>query len=81
MERDEWEKKLVGKDSEVDCPLNYGMDENGNEIQIDGWLLPVLEHQRARDERNAFVTEPQLFYDFDGDDNAQAIDSSVLRCV
>ncbi|KAL0069076.1 AAA ATPase midasin [Marasmius tenuissimus] len=78
LERDEWEKKLVGKDSEVDCPLNYGVDENGNEIETDGWLLPVLEYQRVRDERNALVNEPQAFYDFDGEENVQGMDSSVL---
>ncbi|KAK1236049.1 AAA ATPase midasin, partial [Marasmius sp. AFHP31] len=78
LERDEWEKKLVGKDSEVDCPLDYGVDENGDKIETDGWLLPVLEYQRVREERNALVNEPQVFYDFDGDENAQGMDSSVL---
>ncbi|KAL0578801.1 AAA ATPase midasin [Marasmius crinis-equi] len=79
-EREKWEKKMVGRDSEVDCPLNYGVDESGNEVQVDGWLLPVLEYQRVRDARNALVDEPQGFYEFEGDENEQVrgMDDSVL---
>ncbi|KAG7088114.1 hypothetical protein E1B28_012139 [Marasmius oreades] len=78
-ERVKWEQRVVGTDSEVDCPLDYGVDEQGARVQVDGWLLPVLEYQRVRDARNALITEHQGYYDFEEVENERhGLDASAL---
>ncbi|KAF9262904.1 P-loop containing nucleoside triphosphate hydrolase protein [Marasmius fiardii PR-910] len=78
-ERVKWEERVVGKDSEVNCPIDYGVDEQGVQVQIDGWLLPLLEYQRVRDARNALITESQGYYDFEEDESErEELDSSFL---
>ncbi|KAI3616178.1 midasin nuclear aaa atpase [Moniliophthora roreri] len=76
-EREKWEHEAVGKDSEVDCPVDYGVNE-GVQVMMDGWLLPVVEYKRVREARNAMVTEDHGYYDFEGGDEQIALETLVL---
>jgi midasin len=80
-EREKWEHEAVGKDSEVDCPLDYGVNEEGVQVTMDGWLLPVVEYQRVREARNAMVAEQHGYYDFENDDEKLVIETSILWFV
>ncbi|KAF9533063.1 hypothetical protein CPB83DRAFT_903057 [Crepidotus variabilis] len=61
-ERLKIEKEILGEPCGVDCPLNYGQDLNGADIEVDGWIMPVTEVNRIRQERNDIVTKPIDFY-------------------
>ncbi|KAI5834423.1 P-loop containing nucleoside triphosphate hydrolase protein, partial [Schizophyllum commune Tattone D] len=51
-ERERIEKQIFGEVGGPDCPLEYGVDEQGNTIITDGWLMPLRELQRVQNARN-----------------------------
>lgn len=61
-ERLKIETEILGEPCSVDCPLDFGQDLSGVDIRVDGWIMPVTEIQRIRDERNEIVTKPIDFY-------------------
>ncbi|KAE9408912.1 P-loop containing nucleoside triphosphate hydrolase protein [Gymnopus androsaceus JB14] len=61
-EREKWEKETLGELYSVECSLGYGYALDGSQNVVDGWLMPVIELERVRTARNAFVTEAHDFY-------------------
>lgn len=78
-EREKLDKEVLGEICGGDCRIGYGENVSGSPKEIDGWLLPVLEIQRATDSRNALVTEPQDFYSFQDGDHGPSLIISDLR--
>ncbi|KIK69742.1 hypothetical protein GYMLUDRAFT_52909 [Collybiopsis luxurians FD-317 M1] len=76
-DREKWEKAVFGELYGVDCPLGYGDAPDGSQVVIDGWLMPIIELERVRTARNAFVAESHDFYSIDGD-SVQVISPSDL---
>lgn len=78
-QREKLEKEVLGEFCGVDCQIDYGEDIDGSPKVVDGWLLPVLEIQRITDARNALITEPQDFYDFQEGEYSPSLTPSDLR--
>ncbi|KAL1666977.1 hypothetical protein GGF50DRAFT_125186 [Schizophyllum commune] len=74
-ERERIEKQIFGEVGGPDCPLEYGVDEQGNTIITDGWLMPLRELQRVQNARNDMVATP---YDYFEGMEDSPIDETVL---
>ncbi|TFY72597.1 hypothetical protein EVG20_g419 [Dentipellis fragilis] len=61
-ERGTLEEEVVGKDSEVDCPLEFGQNINGEANIVDGWILPILEARRLWECRDAIAADTQNYF-------------------
>ena len=76
-ERVKLEKELIGDPAEVDCPIQYGMEIDGKQKVMDGWLLPLEDAERIVNARKALL-EPQDFFTFEGD-SVEPIHPAELR--
>ena len=74
-ERERIEKQIFGEVGGPDCPLEYGVDEQGNNVVTDGWLMPLRELQRVQSARNDMVAAP---YDYFEGMEDSPIDETVL---
>uniref|UniRef100_D8PXL7 Midasin n=1 Tax=Schizophyllum commune (strain H4-8 / FGSC 9210) TaxID=578458 RepID=D8PXL7_SCHCM len=74
-ERERIEKQIFGEVGGPDCPLEYGVDEQGNTIITDGWLMPLRELQRVQNARNDMVAAP---YDYFEGSEDSPVDETVL---
>ncbi|KAL1705188.1 hypothetical protein EV121DRAFT_279766 [Schizophyllum commune] len=74
-ERERIEKQIFGEVGGPDCPLECGVDEQGNTIVTDGWLMPLRELQRVQNARNDMVAAP---YDYFEGMEDPVIDETVL---
>ena len=79
-ERVKMEKEVLGKVSEVDCPISFGVELDGTATQVDGWIMPVLELERIAQGRNALL-ESQDFYSPEESDSSEPIHPAELRFV
>lgn len=71
------EEQVLGEGCGMDCQTEFGESPDGVVIEIDGWILPVLEIKRITDARNALVTEPQDYYSAE---EGPSLTASALRC-
>ena len=78
-ERVKIEKEVLGDVSKVDCPIAYGVSEDGTTRIVDGWVLPVVELERVTHARDALL-DPQEYF-FPDDDSREPIHPAELRCV
>ncbi|KAL1760476.1 hypothetical protein FB107DRAFT_202952 [Schizophyllum commune] len=74
-ERERIEKQIFGEVGGPDCPLEYGVDLQGNTVVTDGWLMPLRELQRVQNARNDMVAAP---YDYFEGMEDPVIDETVL---
>ncbi|KAK0187828.1 midasin nuclear AAA ATPase [Armillaria mellea] len=51
-EHEKLQQEILGDACGVDCPLEYGHNIDGSVVEVDGWIMPVLEVKRIRDARN-----------------------------
>ncbi|KAG6889702.1 hypothetical protein C0992_004422 [Termitomyces sp. T32_za158] len=65
-EREAMEREVLGEPFEVDCLIEYGMNSDGTRVEVDGWLMPVLELQRIKKLREDLACEDQGYYSNDG---------------
>jgi hypothetical protein len=77
-ERETVERATLGELCVVDCPVEYGHDADGNQREIDAWILPVLEARRIQEMRKDIMENPQTFYEYTEGDEGEPL---VLRCV
>ncbi|KAL1744525.1 hypothetical protein HDZ31DRAFT_82642 [Schizophyllum fasciatum] len=75
LERERIEKEIFGEVAGPDCPLEYGVDEQGGMTIVDGWLMPLHELRRVQDARNGMVIAP---YDYFEGVEDPPIEESVL---
>ena len=78
LEREKLENTSVGSMAATECPLEFGVDDCGGVITIDGWLLPVIEMQRIYDARSAIAADTRAF---SMGQNEKFIQPFDLRCV
>lgn len=76
-ERQKLERDVVGLEENVDCPVYYGEQMDGQLQRIDGWILPVIEAKRVGEARMAITSDSESLYD--GSENSN-IQPSDLRC-
>ncbi|KAI0060319.1 hypothetical protein BV25DRAFT_1871299 [Artomyces pyxidatus] len=62
-EREKLEKELVGSDSDIDCPVEFGEDADGQRRLVDGWLLPIIEAKRVHEARSTIASDQQNFFE------------------
>ncbi|EJD43593.1 P-loop containing nucleoside triphosphate hydrolase protein [Auricularia subglabra TFB-10046 SS5] len=51
LARENMIRKYLGELADEDCTVHYGVDQNGQDVFTDGWLLPVTETSRVGDDR------------------------------
>ncbi|THH20578.1 hypothetical protein EW146_g790 [Bondarzewia mesenterica] len=71
-ERERMEREVIGPEADVDCPIQFGMDESETSRVIDGWMLPIIEAKRIGDSRNAIASDSHNFYAAGEDDPIQS---------
>lgn len=69
-EREKLEQKIFGEPCSVDCPLDFGQNDDGFPASVDGWIMPVIEMKRIQEAREALVAEPQDYYSVEDDSGA-----------
>ena len=74
------EKEVLGEVSTVDCPLAYGVSQDGTVRVVDGWIVPVLELERVTHARDAFLRAGDYYLSHDSD-SSEPIHPAELRCV
>lgn len=77
-ERAKLENEVLGKVSEVDCPVSFSINFDGTVNEVDGWVLPVFELDRVTRGRDALL-EPHNFYMVN--DSSEPIHPAELRYV
>lgn len=77
-ERERMEREVIGSVDEIDCPIQYGEDESGNVVLLDGWLMPFTEVKRIGDARNDIAYDSQDFY---SENTGPYIQLAELWCV
>lgn len=65
VERVKIEQDILGESCGVDCPLHYEDKPNGTLIEVDGWLMPVLEVKRIQAAREEIATSDQSYFSQD----------------
>lgn len=78
-ERLKIERTMFGELCVVDCPLKYGSNLDGSEKESDGWIMPVIEVNRVREEREEIATKLIDFYAHEEIDTSLQIQISDLR--
>ncbi|KAK0464246.1 midasin nuclear AAA ATPase [Desarmillaria tabescens] len=61
-EREKLQQEILGDACGLDCPLEYGQNIDGSIVEVDGWIMPVLEVKRIRDARNHIVIGVQDYF-------------------
>ncbi|PBK75109.1 midasin [Armillaria solidipes] len=61
-EHEKLQQEILGEACEVDCPLEYGHNIDGSVVEVDGWIMPVLEVKRIRDARNHIVVSVNDYF-------------------
>ena len=79
-ERDEFQTSILGPSGEADVPIEAGRSLDGKVQFLDGWLLPVLEVWRVREQRQAMLEERE-FYCCDDSSSMQRIDLGLVTFV
>lgn len=74
------EREVLGEPCEIDCQLNFGKNLAGEEQEVDGWIMPVLELKRVQKERNNVVTEELPYFSAEGED-LTSLEEGDLWCV
>lgn len=77
-ERCDLERKILGEPCGIDCPINYGQNFNGLDVQVDGWILPVVELKRVQQERENLITGSVEYFSREGFDSGLRLESSDL---
>ncbi|TFY83881.1 hypothetical protein EWM64_g134 [Hericium alpestre] len=78
-ERDKLEKEIIGLETDVDCPIQYGEDIQATFKSVDGWILPIVESRRIWEKRNS-ATSDALHY-FTADGSIQIADSDLCSSI
>lgn len=79
-ERIKTEQEVLGEVADVDCPIHYGQNVNGDPVFLDGWLLPLVDAERVLNTRQALL-EPQNYYSSEDDSSIEPIHPAELRLV
>ena len=74
------EREVLGEPCEIDSQLNFGKNLAGEEQEVDGWIMPVLELKRVQKERNNVVTEELPYFSAEGED-LTSLEEGDLWCV
>ncbi|KAG7445730.1 P-loop containing nucleoside triphosphate hydrolase protein [Guyanagaster necrorhizus] len=67
--------EILGDACGLDCPLEYGQNIDGSVVEVDGWIMPVLEVKRVRDARNHIAMHVNDYFL-----EERTIPLSELRC-
>lgn len=78
-ERIKIERRIIGEPFKDDFGVILGQNLDGTKAEVDGWMLPVLELQRIREEREELVTLVDGFYSQEEADESARIQDSDLR--
>ncbi|KAF5382460.1 hypothetical protein D9615_002742 [Tricholomella constricta] len=61
-EREVMEKDVLGEPYGVDCQMEYGTNVDGSRVEVDGWIMPVIELQRIKNTRENIAQEDHGYY-------------------
>ncbi|KZV78626.1 hypothetical protein EXIGLDRAFT_757556, partial [Exidia glandulosa HHB12029] len=56
LRREEMQQQYLGELGLEDCEIDYGLDESGEPVTTDGWLLALTESNRILDKRQEIAT-------------------------
>ncbi|KZV82948.1 hypothetical protein EXIGLDRAFT_754664 [Exidia glandulosa HHB12029] len=56
LRREEMQQQYLGELGLEDCEIDYGLDERGEPVTTDGWLLALTESNRILDKRQEIAT-------------------------
>lgn len=73
-EHEKLQQEILGDACGAGCPLEYGHNIDGSVVEVDGWIMPVLEVKRIRDARNHIAVNVNDYFS-----EEQAILASELR--
>ncbi|KAG5644766.1 hypothetical protein DXG03_007674 [Asterophora parasitica] len=62
-EREAMEKEVLGEPYGVDCQMEYGANGDGSRVEVDGWIMPVVELQRVKDTREKIAQEDHGYFE------------------
>ena len=78
-ERIKIEQRIIGELFMNDFNIIFGRNLDGTTKQVDGWMLPVIELRRIREEREEMVTLVDDFYSQEQTNEVASIQDSDLR--
>jgi midasin len=78
-ERIKIERRIIGEPFMNDFSIISGQNLDGRTKKMDGWMLPVVELRRVREEREEIVTLVNDFYSQEQANEVSNIQDSDLR--
>lgn len=80
-ERGKMEREILGEPCGVDCQLHYGKNVIGEDQDVDGWIMPVIELKRVQQQRAAIVTGEIDYFIGEEDEELVLLTEGDLWCA